>query len=219
MGPMKILLIRHGQTEWNRLGRAQGHTDTPLDDEGLRQARLLADSLVGHSVATVWTSDLARALTTAEHVQRSVGGELVATPLLRERSFGTAEGSMYGELRQAADAAARAEGVTPEAFRVAPGAESEIDVWQRIVPWADEVVRTDASIAVVSHGGTCGLLLARWLGGDFTMARRFRFGNTAVTEFEVFPLRGPVLLRYNDTRHLDQPSAPMIDLHHVGPNP
>ena len=57
----RILLARHGETEWNRLGRWQGHADPPLNEQGRRQAAELAERLAGDGIAAIYSSDLARA--------------------------------------------------------------------------------------------------------------------------------------------------------------
>lgn len=91
--------IRHGVTEWNRLGKIQGATDTPLSEEGLAQARLLAERLAGDSKRWdgVAASDLRRAATTGRVIADRLGLPLVTDARLRERSFGIAEGTTLQE--------------------------------------------------------------------------------------------------------------------------
>lgn len=93
-----ILLARHGETDWNRERRVQGHTDTPLNDTGRAQARSLANELAAESLDAVYTSDLARASDTAAIVAEPHGVEIVALAALRERHFGTWEGLTDGEI-------------------------------------------------------------------------------------------------------------------------
>ena len=88
----ELLLVRHGETDWNAEGRLQGHTDRPLSDYGRRQARELADDLAGDGLDAVYSSDLARARETAEIVADRLGLPVVCDPDLREKNWGSWEG-------------------------------------------------------------------------------------------------------------------------------
>jgi broad specificity phosphatase PhoE len=87
-----LLLVRHGETDWNADGRLQGQTDRPLSDYGRRQARQLADDLAGEEFDAVYASDLARARETAEIVAERLGLPVVLDPDLREKDWGNWEG-------------------------------------------------------------------------------------------------------------------------------
>lgn len=87
-----LLLVRHGETDWNAEGKLQGHTDRPLNDFGRRQANTLADRLAGEEIAAIYSSDLARAKETAEIVGARIGVPVVVDPDLREKNWGTWEG-------------------------------------------------------------------------------------------------------------------------------
>ena len=87
-----LLLVRHGETDWNAEGRLQGHTDRPLSDYGRRQARRLAEELEGEELEAIYSSDLARARETAEIVGERLGLPTVFDPDLREKDWGTWEG-------------------------------------------------------------------------------------------------------------------------------
>jgi len=87
-----LLLVRHGETDWNADGRLQGQTDRPLSDFGRRQARQLADELEGEDLEAVYASDLVRARETAEIVAERLGLPVVLDPGLREKNWGTWEG-------------------------------------------------------------------------------------------------------------------------------
>jgi broad specificity phosphatase PhoE len=87
-----LLLVRHGETDWNAVGRLQGHTDRPLSDFGRRQARRLAEELEGEPFDAIYASDLARARETAEIVGERLGLPAVLSPDLREKDWGTWEG-------------------------------------------------------------------------------------------------------------------------------
>jgi len=87
-----LLLVRHGETDWNADGRLQGHTDRPLSDYGRRQARRLAEELEGEEIEAIYASDLARACETAEIVGGRLGLPVELDPDLREKDWGTWEG-------------------------------------------------------------------------------------------------------------------------------
>ena len=87
-----LLLVRHGESDWNAEGRLQGHTDRPLSDFGRRQARQLAEALEGEELEAIYSSDLARARETAEIVGERLGLPVELDPDLREKDWGTWEG-------------------------------------------------------------------------------------------------------------------------------
>jgi probable phosphoglycerate mutase len=87
-----LLLVRHGETDWNAEGRLQGHTDRPLNERGRRQAKELADRLAGEGADAIYASDLARAKETAEVVGGRLGLPVVIDADLREKNWGTWEG-------------------------------------------------------------------------------------------------------------------------------
>jgi len=94
-----LFLFRHGETDWNREGRLQGHTDTPLNATGLAQARALAERLRPHRLDAVMSSDLARAWTTAQIVAEDLCVPLIREPGLREAQIGEAEGLFWPEVK------------------------------------------------------------------------------------------------------------------------
>ena len=87
-----LLLVRHGETDWNADGRLQGHTDRPLSDFGRRQAQQLADELDGERLEAIYSSDLSRARETAEVVGERLGLSVELDPDLREKDWGNWEG-------------------------------------------------------------------------------------------------------------------------------
>jgi broad specificity phosphatase PhoE len=87
-----LLLVRHGETDWNAEGRLQGHTDRPLNDYGRRQAAALAAQLAQERLDAVYASDLARARETATIVAAALGLPVELDPDLREKDWGTWEG-------------------------------------------------------------------------------------------------------------------------------
>lgn len=146
---IKIGLIRHGKTDWNALGKIQGQTDIPLNEEGTLQARLLARRLAAEEEKwdAVVTSDLSRAIETGRIVAEALGVPLLpGEPLLRERSFGLIEGTTEEErIRQWGTnwRSAGEAGVEDDAS-VRQRAEAFLAKWRAAMP--------DARLLVVSHG-------------------------------------------------------------------
>ena len=98
MTPTTILLVRHGETDWNRDRRVQGHTDVPLNETGRQQAQALALELADETLAAVYSSDLARALETATIVAGRRALPVTTLTGLREKHFGTWEGLTDAEV-------------------------------------------------------------------------------------------------------------------------
>jgi 2,3-bisphosphoglycerate-dependent phosphoglycerate mutase len=135
-----LLLVRHGETDWNAEGRLQGHTDRPLNDYGRRQARELAERLAGEErVDAVYTSDLGRARETAEIVGARLGLPVGIDPDLREKDWGTWEG-LTGDERVLVELV----GESTEAHR------------ERVMRALDRIAASHPSgrVVVVTHGGS-----------------------------------------------------------------
>ncbi len=94
-----LFVFRHGETDWNRAGRLQGHSDVPLNESGLAQARALSQKLLAHRLDAVLSSDLARALHTGRMVAEAAGAPLIIDPGLRETNVGEAEGLLWAEAK------------------------------------------------------------------------------------------------------------------------
>lgn len=149
----EILLVRHGETDWNRERRVQGHADRPLNEAGLEQARELAELLAGEKFGAVFSSDLARASETAAIVAHTHGLEVVFDTDLREKHFGSWEGLTDLEIAERFPEAVPGgwgDGETSEA--VAERAVAAIDRIRALHP--------AGTVLVVSHGGTIRAILS-----------------------------------------------------------
>lgn len=200
---MRVYLVRHGQTAWNAEQKAQGHTDIPLDDEGRVQAGLLAEAFEQNPFGRILSSDLARARDTAAPLAERHGISVELRPDLRERSFGEWEAKPFEVIAKNFIEQEFLTGRPREEIRP-PGGESQLDVWERIERVALELEALSEPAVVVTHGGTCSLLLARMLRGSVNTARSFRFDNTGITTIARRPDGGFHLVRYNDSSHLRQ---------------
>src|SRR5690242_490228 len=96
--PLRVLIARHGETEWNLSRRFQGHLDSPLTKRGREQAQRLATRLTAESIAAVYSSDLGRALQTATPVAAGLGLEVLTSPFLREIDCGAWTGRFKDDL-------------------------------------------------------------------------------------------------------------------------
>ncbi|MHB8634835.1 MAG: histidine phosphatase family protein [Fimbriimonadaceae bacterium] len=199
---MRVYLVRHGQTAWNEAGIAQGHTDIPLDEIGLLQAEAVAGDLAAVRVGRILTSDLQRAAKTAEPLARALKQPAEATSLLRERCFGSWEGMPYGDITAQFQAVAIDVGSDVNLVRAPGGGESFADLWDRLDAIVAELWDARQNVVVVTHGGTCAVLLARLMQGSLATRQSFRLANGSITElsrqFDFFRI-----CRYNDTRHLN----------------
>jgi len=164
----ELIMIRHGVTAWNKERRFQGQIDIPLDDEGLRQAQLLGQSMAGAALAAVYASDLTRARQTAEPLASALGLPVVAEPGLRERHYGAFEGRTWDELqREHAADFARWRAREPD-FSLPGGGETLLALHDRVEATMRALAarHPGASVVAVTHGGVldCAYRIATGLG-------------------------------------------------------
>ncbi len=146
MPPTSIVLARHGETDWNRDRRVQGHADEPLNEAGRAQAQALARTLAEEGFDAVYASDLSRAHETAQIVASLCDLEVMTLPDLRERHFGSWEGLTDVEILR------RFPGARDTHWGDGEGAEEMagrvIEALRRIAGW-----HPGGRVLVVSHGG------------------------------------------------------------------
>lgn len=203
-----ILLIRHGQTDWNAQGRWQGHLDVPLNATGQAQARALAQRLADWPIQAVYSSDLKRAVMTAVTLASTLNQQPIFDTLWRERNVGDFAGLTSQESHEKFPDvwAAQANGlITP------PNGENWQALRRRAVKAFEKVATRHKGemVAVVSHGGTLANVIAHVLEIPADRYGRFRLsGNTGLSIVEITPQRGLQLTRLNDISHLENGSAP-----------
>lgn len=198
----RILLIRHAETDWNRAARLQGHTDIPLNATGLEQARRLGAALQGEPLEAVYSSNLQRALQTAQAVADATGAPLVPEPGLRERGFGVFEGLAQAELEQRWPAELRRWRAREPDF-AAPGGETLRAFYARCVAAAARHAQAHAggSIALVAHGGVLDCLYRAATRLALEAPRSWRLGNAALNRLLHSP-EGFTLVGWDDDGHL-----------------
>ena len=199
----RLFLIRHGETEGNALRIVQ-HPHVPLSPRGLVQAERLARRLAAEGIARIVASDYARAVATAEHLQRATGAPLVIEPLLRERNFGDLRGRPYAELGFDMFEPDYA----PPNGETWPMFHERVDrAWAKVQELA--AATSDGSLVVVTHGLVCRSLAARHLIlGDGVVAPE-RWENASLTIVD-WPAPWRVRL-LNCVTHLDGLDAARAD--------
>jgi probable phosphoglycerate mutase len=161
----RLLIWRHGRTEWNATGRFQGHRDPPLDAEGRAQARRVAPHLIAAGLSAddtvVVSSDLSRAAETAAALTERLGVPLRLDPRLREHGLGSWEGLTRDEVAERfPDQYADWLAGRPVQGR---GGENPGEVTQRALAALADLPAAGVAV-VVTHGGTSGRLLEALLG-------------------------------------------------------
>ena len=211
MEATRILAIRHGETAWNVDTRIQGHLDIPLNERGRWQAQRLGRALAARDpIDAIYSSDLERALHTAQAIAAATGAPLATHTGLRERCFGTFEGKTYAEIEQHwPEESERWRKREPE---WAPaGGESLLRMRERVSATLQELVarHRGEQIVLVAHGGVMDQLYRLATGQDLQAPRTWQLGNTAINRLLWTP-QGLSLVGWADTSHLEDDSLDEI---------
>ena len=206
---MKTLyLVRHGETDHNAAGRAMGQMDVPLNKRGLDQARQTADFLRRYPIEHIVSSDLGRAMSTAQPLAETLGLVVQPEVRLRELSFGILEGKTVAEC-EAVDPVSVARWRSGDFDATLPGGESRRSLMARTRAVLDEIISgPHAHVALFSHGGTLNALHTHMVEhGQPTpreyIPRAFRFHNAAVSMAAYAEDQWRFLV-VNSTFHLDR---------------
>jgi len=197
------VLVRHGQSTWNREHRIQGQLDPPLSPEGLRQAELLGVRLAGRELAGFYASDLKRAFETAQAIGALVRVQPEAMTSLREIYLGEWEGLRTEEIEQRFPEAWAAWVEEPD-WDVVPGGEGAANFETRVASALDEIFRRHqhGDVLVVTHGGVIQVALHRVVGRPSRGLFPFKIQNASITLLE--KRDGRMLVGgVNDIAHLE----------------
>ena len=198
----KLLLVRHGITEFNSARRFMGYSDVELSVTGYRQVERLRDRLVDDKIDAVYSSDLRRALVTAEVISSEHKVDIVTCPDLREINYGNIEGLTFEEIRRLYPEVA--ESLTNFSLRLKfPGGEDFEGLIERASKFLDKLKRHTSSqtMLIVSHSGPLRILVCRLLGIDLGHWRQIRIDNASLSIVETYS-QGAVVSLLNDTAHL-----------------
>lgn len=199
---MRLLLMRHAETDWVAANRFQGQTDVPLNAHGRRQAAALAQAMAGETIQAIYASDLQRAWETAQALVASRPLAIQSEPRLREMHFGIWEGLTYDEIQQR-EAAALATWERDLEHTAPPGGETLLQMAERVRAVYTSILRTHAeqTVALVAHGGPLQVLCTCVLGLPARDYWHFALAPTSISEVHFYDA-GPILIRLNDTHHL-----------------
>lgn len=201
---MRLILVRHGETQWNVTLQYQGQANVPLNERGHEQGRLTAERLRRLGASALYSSDIVRAWQTAEHVAQTTGLPITAMPELREIDVGQWEGHTPEELyRRFPDHMAEYERDPARTVRL--GGESYAQLQQRALVALNRIAeqhRDDAVVLAVSHGGTIRALLCHVIGLDLINFGKMWLDNGSLTELRR-GRSGWRLVRLNDAAHLE----------------
>ena len=198
----RLVLIRHGETAWNRAARIQGHTDIPLSPLGLAQAERLAEALADEPLAAIYSSDLSRARQTAEALARVRRLPIQFDVALRERSFGRFEGMSWTEIDLAfPEDAARWRRREPD---FAVGGGESLNVFNARCLAATRraaAAHPGQNIALVAHGGVLDCLYRAATQVALDAPRSWQLSNATINRVLATD-EGFTLIGWNDDRHL-----------------
>lgn len=201
----KILLARHGETDWNFQMRFQGREDVPLNEQGRRQASLLADCL-SHGeggIDKIYSSVLSRALDTAKIIGARFGREPLVAEDFIEIDFGNWEGRTYNEMSEAEKEALSRWMMDPTSSDI-PGGETFAHFQERVCRSYEKIIQkhTEENILIVTHAGAIKAVVARVLELHPSMIIRLKLFPTSLSVIQYDSWNNPYLELFNDICHL-----------------
>ncbi len=198
----KLLLVRHGETEFNSTQRFYGQSDVELNETGIRQVERLRHRLATEKIDIIYSSDLRRALVTAEAIASRHQLAVTTCPELREMNFGECEGLTFEEICQ----------LYPEIAELwtnwnlqtkFPGGESVDELNARVSKFLGRLKEhaPEQTILIVAHSAPLRLLLCHLLGIELWHWRQFRLDLASLSILATYPQRA-ILSLLNDVSHL-----------------
>ncbi len=199
-----VLLIRHGETSWNTLGKFQGCTDIELSEDGIKQAGLLENRLKG-DFDYIYASPLSRAFETANILAEHTDKEVVIAPEIREINFGEWEGLTIHEITVKYPDVFKAWRTDKAESYICGGDTSIHNATNRAKKCILDIVskHKGKKIAIVAHGGIIKAGLIGIFEWDMTMYHKMALGNTCINTLTFNEELKPILVGLNDTNHLN----------------
>jgi probable phosphoglycerate mutase len=207
----ELILVRHGETAWNRERRMQGQTDTALSDIGRAQAAALGLRMKDARIDALYSSDLSRAYDTAAAVAAHTGHEIRKEPLLRERTFGVLEGLTYSEMAER-QPEAHARFMSRDPDYAVPGGESAREFYERSLACLTAIARRHASetVMVVTHGLVLDTLYRAANGMPIEVRREAPLLNASLNTFRHAD-ESWIMILWGDVEHLAEVGVTRFD--------
>ncbi|MBI2852062.1 MAG: histidine phosphatase family protein [Chloroflexi bacterium] len=200
----RLFLVRHGNTEYNSNRRFAGaNSDIELTELGREQVKRLRNRLADETIDFAYSSDLKRALTTAQITVGERNIEIMLCPELREMDYGEAEGLTFDQIKERHPDVA--DSIRSFSLQLTfPGGECFDRFCERTCTFLDRLEAHDPerSVLVVAHGGPIRTLICRLLDMDLKHWRQLRIDNASLTIINTYPSRNAIVNVLNDTSHL-----------------
>ena len=200
---MKCFLVRHGQTSWNKIHRFQGWLDIELDMIGMLQAQMLSNYFKQHAIKHIYSSDLSRALKTAQLIQQKTESPLTISRNLREMNVGNWAGQTWDEITSEFKDDEKFD--EDRFFELAKsGGETLSEFQTRIVECFKKIIEkpVDKDIVIVTHGGVVRVLLCYILKCELSQRNAFKIENGSISILEINEAREVSIIEQNITEHL-----------------
>ncbi len=207
----RLYLIRHGQSAGNAEGRFGGHSPTPLSDLGKKQAELTAKVLSKEKIHAIYSSDLLRAVQTAQPLAKLLDLPIIQTPDFRERHVGVLEGLTFDESKEKYPKDYYAL-INRNIHHVITRGESYRQLLRRATKALHEIfdVHRGEKIVIFSHTGAICFMTLYLLGAIHRRTVNTPWlvtSNCGINRFEIQSRRNVRILAINDTRHLQKPTG------------
>ncbi len=181
----RLVVIRHGETEWNIQNKFQGHLDSKLTPPGVKQAEAIAGALKGEAYDVIYSSDLGRAKHTAEIIARSLNMKVKTEKDLREINLGVMQGLKKDEFVLKYPEVISKYHADPE--YVIPGGESKLQLYNRVTGILEKIIRKHKghNILLVAHGGVLDCIIRHTFDIPLNKQRNFSLFNASINRFAV----------------------------------
>ena len=199
----EIFLIRHGETIWNTKKLIQGQLDSPLTDNGIRQSNLLSQRIKKINPDIIYTSDLKRAIDTANIINQHINKDIIEISGVRERNWGVFQGADWSKVKKFFPTQYKYYRNDSKNYKI-PNGESYTQVTKRTMDSLEDIVENhkNQKVVIVTHGGVISPLIRDLLSIPYKTHKKFVISNTSITKL-LYNDFGFSILSLGDIAHLE----------------